>query len=321
MVRTTLGDADTVWVGQQVDLLVELLAPGYFASGVDFDLPDPAGVLILPPNARPVVGDETIGDTRYTVQRHRLSVWPTRAGDQSVPALTARFRYKRNPLDTDVVSASVTTDPIAFTVQVPPGTEGLGTVISARGLEVKESWDPEPGDGDIIAGAAFKRTVTFTAPDVPGMIFPPFPADDIDGLGVYPKRQLLDQANRGSLTGVRRDTITYVCQEPGQFTIPAVRFTWFDVASQRLRTEDFPARTLNVVPNPDLAAADPDAAEASADAKPSVPWQQAISVLILALAAFLAVGSARLRRALAGLLAPFRPVHLQPLNPSRRRGP
>ena len=46
----------------------------------------------------------------------------------------------------------------------------------------------------------------------------------------------------GSLTGKRRDTITYVCQRAGRFTIPAARLTWFDLDAKKLQTIDFPAR-------------------------------------------------------------------------------
>lgn len=319
--RASLARSDTIWVGQRVELAIELLAPGYFASGVDFDLPDPDGVLVMPPESRPVVGSETIDGVQFTVQRHRLSVWPMRAGAQSVPPLTARFRYKLKPLDDDTIAASLQTDAVSFQVQVPPGAEGLGTVISARRLEVREQWDPEPGTADVPAGSAFKRTVTFTAPDVPGMVFPPFPAAAVDGLGIYPKRELLDRTNRGSLTGVRRDQITYLLERPGQFTLPAVRFTWFDLDSQRLRTEDFPARSFQVIANPDLAAAAPAAAEAPAGAGGRFPWRAAAALLTLAVAGLMAVRSRRLQVAAGRLLAPFRPVHLAPLNPGHPSQP
>ena len=124
-------------------------------------------------------------------------------------------------------------------------------MISARNLKVEETWTPEPGKAK--AGDAFTRTITFTAPEVPAMAFPPFPAVKIDGLGIYAKPpEVLDKSNRSSLSGNRRDTITYVCQRAGQFTIPAVRLTWFDLDAQKLRTIDFPARHLSVSSNPAL---------------------------------------------------------------------
>jgi hypothetical protein len=312
-VRASLADDEQVWVGQRVTIVVELLAPGYFASAAAFDIPDPEGVLLMPPQGHPLVSNETIDGTLYSVQRHDLLAWPMRAGEQSIPAVTVKFSFKRNPLDTDKEQASVTTAPLRFGVATPPGAENLGTVISARNLVVEESWHPEPGSDDIEAGAAFMRTITFTAPDVPGMIFPPFPAGTIDGLGIYAKQQLQDREERGSLSGERSDQITYVCRRPGQYTIPAAKLTWFDLDSQALRTEELPARTLNVVANPAMASAAPAGAPETRTTK--IPWLLASAVAIVL---FVAAVNRAVRDTFARLVAPFFPVHLEPLSPGRR---
>lgn len=316
-VRARLNATDPVWVGQEVTLVVELLVPGYFDSAASFDLPDPEGVLLMPPAEHPLVGNETIDGTLYTVQQHELRVWPMRAGAQTVPPLSVRFAFKRHPLDRQGEPASVTTGPLSLTVRQPPGTEGLGTVVSARGLKLEESWKPLPGSEPVRAGTGFTRTVTFTAPGVPGMVFPPFPADDIEGLGVYAKRQVLDRDGEGGLVGVRRDRITYIAKRPGQFTIPAVSYSWFDLDSQTLKTVDLPARTLNVIANPDMASADP-AAQAGAVEQP-LPWPRIAAVALLVILVLLAALSRRLRGLLARALAPLRPVRLQPLNPTEKR--
>ncbi len=69
-VRASLATNGTIWTGQKITLAVELLAPGYFDSAATFDLPDPKGVLLLPPTEHPVVSSETIDGVSYTVQRH-----------------------------------------------------------------------------------------------------------------------------------------------------------------------------------------------------------------------------------------------------------
>lgn len=315
-VRTSVETNDTIWVGQRVAFVVELLAPGFFSSAATFDLPDPEGALLMPPMEHPVVSSETIDGVGYTVQRYELAVFAARAGGQTVPALTVRFSYKRNPLDTNDVPASVTTTPVHFVAAIPPGAENLGNVISARNLDVEESWRPDPGKTNVPAGTAFTRTITFTAPDVPGMIFPPFPAGRIDGLGIYLKAAVLDDVERGVLNGKRRDTITYVCQRAGSFTIPAARLTWFDLDAKALRTNVFPARTFTVIANPALASA----ATAAGMGKTSVVedleawWKPGVLVFVIIL--ILTAGeSVPGRRLFTGLLAELRPVHLQPLNP------
>jgi hypothetical protein len=316
-VRAHLQSADEVWVGQQMILTVELLVPGYFDSATSFDLPDPEGVLLMPPTHRPVVSTETIDGVDYSVQQHELRVWPMRAGAQDIPSLGVRFAYKRQPLDTEAIPASAQTQQLPFVVKSPPGAEQLGAVISARELTVEEHWQPEPGDESVKAGTAFTRTVTFRAPGVPGMIFPVFPADPIDGLGVYNKPQLLDEDDGITLVGVREDRLTYIAKRPGQFTVPATRYTWFDLENKQLSTVELPARTFNVIANPDMASAAPSLAGDS----PS-PWPRVGLIAALLLLALVGATRRSLRRQLRHLLerlvAPLRPVHLQPLNPVPR---
>jgi hypothetical protein len=319
LARASLPDKSDVWVGQHLPLVVELLAPGYFAGAPAFDLPDPKGLLLVPPAGRPVLSSQKIGDTDYTVQRHELSVFARRAGAQTIPAFKVRFSFKRQPLDKDSVSAAVLTTPITFTAKSPPGAENLGSILSARNLTAVETWKPEPGKAK--AGDAFTRTITFAAPGMPWMAFPPFPVPQIDGLGFYPKApEVLDKSDRGEIHGERRDTITCVCQRAGRFVIPAVRLTWFDLDAKQLRTIDFPARTLDVAPNPAMAAAKPPTAVAKPD-----PGMRELSLQILLPFGVIAGLVYWKGRALREYLThTFEPVHLAPLNPpdpaSRREG-
>jgi hypothetical protein len=315
-VRARLQNAEPVWVGQQMILDVELLVPGYFASAASFDLPDPGGVLLMPPTHHPVIGTETIEGIEYTVQRHELRAWPMRAGEQTIPSLGVRFAYKRQPLDTAVIPASGTTAPMPFSVKLPPDAEQRGTVVSARELTVEEHWQPEPGEASVKAGMAFTRTVTFRAPGVPGMVFPAFPADPIDGLGVYSTPQLLDEDDGMTLVGVREDRLSYIAKRPGQFSIPATRYTWFDLDSEQLRTVELPARMLTVIANPDL-----DSAAHSSAGEQSSPWRRVGLVAALLLLSVVAGTRRPLRRLLARIVAPLRPVHLQPLHPRVRTRP
>lgn len=308
-VRASLPVATGTWVGQRVTLAVELLAPGYFAGAPSFDLPDPQGLLLLPPDESPVVGSETIGDVVYTVQRHELSVFARRSGEVTIPPLRIRFSFKRMPLDKDTVPASVQTPPLTLKVQTPPGAEKFGSLISARDLKVEETWRPEPGKAK--AGDALVRTITFTAPDVPAMAFPRIPPGQIDGIKIYTKDpEILDHSERGELSGQRRDTLTYACQRPGQFTIPAARFTWWNLDTKKLETIELPARTLEVAPNPALASA---AAQAAGPAK---DWHKVLAGLAGAIGlAGLSYGAWRLRPFWAAVARYFAPIHLAPLNP------
>lgn len=309
-VRTSLATKGDLWVGQRVTLVVELLAPGFFSGTPSFDMPDPQGLVLIPPRGSPTIGTETIDGISYTVQRHELFVFPRRAGEQIIPSLTVRFGFKRQPLDKDVVAATVKTEAVKFTAKPPPGAEKLGSIISARNLTAVESWKPEPGKAK--AGDAFTRTITFAAPDVPAMAFPPFPTGKIDGLGIYPQPpQVLDQSDRGQMSGQRLDTVTYVCQRAGQFIIPPVRLSWFDLDAQKLQVIEFPSHTIDVAPNPAMAAAERESQVTNHFEMPSLR-NIGIMLAIIVAASYAIMVS---RRNWSSWIAPLRPLHLQPLNP------
>jgi hypothetical protein len=120
-VRAKLEIKGDVWVGQKITLVVELLAPGFFSGSPSFDVPRIPGVLIIPPEDRPVLGSEQINGMSYTVQRHELAVFAQRAGPHEIPAFSVRFGFKRSPLDKDAISQRVMTPSLQITAKMPPG--------------------------------------------------------------------------------------------------------------------------------------------------------------------------------------------------------
>lgn len=309
--RATLVSQAPAWIGQRIPLVVELLAPGYFAGAAAFDLPNPPGILLLPPEAHPTVASETIDGVSYSVQRHELSLLSRRAGETTIPAIKVRFRFKREPLDRETIAAAVQTSPLEIIVKTPPGAEQLGSVVSARELSATETWQPALGKAK--AGDAFTRTITFTAIDLPAMAFPPLPITKIDGLGIYPKEPVAqDKADRGTLRGMRTETVTYVCERPGEFVIPAVRLTWFDLDSEQLRRIDLPADQLVASANPALAISAPEHASGGGNSAPHNGLLMALGANAFALVLWLT------RSVWQPLCARLQPVHLAPLNPSPR---
>jgi hypothetical protein len=310
-IRTQLEVKGDVWVGQGTALVLELLSPGFFAGSPTFYLPRVPGVLILHPDERPVLSSEKIDGASYTIQRHELRIFAQRSGLVTVPSFEVRFSTREGAAAP--MEHRLRTDAISLEVKLPPGAEGLATLISARDLKATEIWQPEPGAAK--AGDAFTRTVTFSAPDIPAMAFPPFTTTDVAGLGVYPKApRLLDHSERGTMRGERQDIITYVCQRPGRFVVPAARFTWWDLDHHQLRKVDFPARTFEVIANPAL----PPVASASSES----PNQRVRMVSLGIVAAFIVVLAgfalwiSRPRPEWWRSIRLWSPVHLAPLNPS-----
>lgn len=252
--RVSVGSKGDIWVGQRVTIVVELLAPGTFASAPSFDLPQVPGVILIPPEGRPVIGSETIGDVDYTSQRHELQVYAQRPGEVQMPEFAVRFEsspaFGQPATDERVVVPAV-----SFTAKMPPGAEGLSMVITTHELRFEEKWRPQP-DQPAKPGDAFIRTITVEAKDVPAMALPAFRFDAPDGLRAYPKSPVVhDQTDRGDLTGRRVETATYVCEKAGSFSLPALVLAWWDPETQKLKRVELPAQTIEVTAPPHVAAA------------------------------------------------------------------
>jgi hypothetical protein len=313
--RTSL-EAKGDLVGQRLTLVVELLVPGYFSGSPAFDLPEVSGLLLVPPTGRPVIGSEEGDGTTYTVQRHELSIFAQHAGDFVVPPLSVRLAFKRDPLDSQPVVETVHTQPVNFSARLPPGAEGIGSMISTTSLSANETWKPLPGKAKV--GDAFTRTVTFSATGVPGMSFPPFPAASSDGIGVYPEPpEVRDQSERGELRGERSQTITYVCEFPGQFTIPGARFTWWNLESKQLETIDFPAQSLDVAPNPAFVSETKEPAQLARWNSRTLFAFVAVGVVLAAIAIAIWRSRRSLQQLFRNAVDFFRPTHLAQLNPGR----
>lgn len=241
-VQASISTKGDVWIGQRVTLVVELFAPGFFSGAPAFDLPQVPGVVITKPEDRPTLDSRTIDGVSYTVQRHEFAVYAQRAGTVTIPGFAVRFGAAER-FGAPEKEYTATTQPVSFVAKLPPGAEGLATVVTTRQLKVTETWSPEPGAAKV--GAAFTRTITVEARDVPGMVLPSFAFDPPDGLKAYPKApDVSDRAERGELTGQRVETVTYVCEKPGRYELPALVLAWWNPAEQKLNREKLPARAF-----------------------------------------------------------------------------
>jgi hypothetical protein len=244
-VDAQLTTTEDVWVGQRVPMTVKILAPGFSISGVPiFEFPEISGLLVLKLPGSPRIGNETLNEVSYVTQIHEFALFSQRAGQIQIPPFPVRFASSAG-YGQPVTSFTVNTQPLQFTVRLPPGAENLRTLISTPRLSLKESWSPDLHTAKV--GDAVTRTITFHAADIPGMEFPPLTVGPLPGVGIYPKPPVVqDDSQKGSLNGERIETVTFVFEKPGTVTFPEETLTWFDLTTKTLRHETIPERTISV---------------------------------------------------------------------------
>jgi len=244
--RVHLSPADTAYIGQYVRVNIEVLYPGEFTSGPVFDLPEVVGGVILRMDSQGVHGSEEIEGLAWHVVRYNFALFPHQEGICVVPPVRLRFIHETRV-------EPLYTEPVSLEVEFPPGAEGLSALVSAPRLEAREAWNPD--STELKVGDAITRAITLKAGRVLGMGFPPLSFEDIEGLGVYPKDPLVeDRIERGDFEGERTESVTYVCERPGAFELPAIVIPWFDLEAGSVKRVEFPPRTLSVSGNPELEA-------------------------------------------------------------------
>ena len=246
LIRSSLTKPGPVWVGERVAITVELLTTAFFSGAPVFQLPTIPQAILMQLEDRPVLSTEQIDDITYNVQQHELALFARQPGVYEVPPFTVRFASVPR-FGEPAVEHRLSTQAMRVEVRLPPGAENLPGLISTHQLQVTQTWQPQPKKGARL-GNAFTRTITLTAPDVPGMVFPPLPLAKVEGLAVYPQPPVVqDQVERGVFTGQRTQTVTYVCERPGSVTLPTLVIPWWDVEQQTLMQATLPALTLEVI--------------------------------------------------------------------------
>lgn len=235
------------WIGQRAPFYIELRSPGSFAGTAKFDLPQIPGTLVVK-IGDPVVESLKLEGETWFVQRHEFALFAQRTGKLEVPSIGVRFS-RREGFTGPVSEIYAQTEALTIEIRQPPGSEQIGYLVTTESLEITETWEPTPGAAEV--GAIFKRTVVQRATQLPGMALAAIPTDGPEGIRVYPgPAETNDDLFRGEFTGERREEITYLLQEPGTRTLPALRYVWWNPKTQTLESKTLPAVTIDVAAPP-----------------------------------------------------------------------
>ncbi|MCB1077712.1 MAG: BatD family protein [Verrucomicrobiae bacterium] len=249
-----LPDDPKAWTGQRLLFRVDLRSHGSFGGSTSFTLPKVPGTVIMKPGNATVSSEQIEGESWF-IQSHSFALFSQNEGVVSVPSFSVRFGT-REGFTGPVTEVEAEVPGFDVTIERPPGTKGLGFLITADSLRVEERWDPVPGIETIETGAIFKRTITQHAENLTGMALAPIPKDVPEGIRVYPGQAAVqDQTERGSFRGERVETITYFVEAPGSHTFPEIRYSWWNPAKNVVESKTLPTVTIQAkaAPSPALA--------------------------------------------------------------------
>jgi hypothetical protein len=237
-----LTPAGTIVPGQKLTLTLEIATDRWFSGGTRIKLPEVPGLVIMQTEQFASNASERRGTQNWVIQRWMLDVYPQRAGDFTIPPISARVEVNRGDGD---VEGSLTSPPVDVTVTLPESLADVAQWVAAPDFTAEQRFDRPPEK--LKVGDAFEREVVFEASDVMAMMLPAFAAEELTGLAAYPSPPVLDNSsNRGQTLATRSQRISYVAQADGEYLLPARDFFWWNTARGELQVLTLPATTIIV---------------------------------------------------------------------------
>ncbi len=236
-----------IWAGQQVTLDLDLKTTGFSFSNSHFNLPEVDGAFLMQTDTTTVKLTEKIDGQDWQIVRYPLALYPQKAGQLEIPSINVRFTTSAG-FGSEEKAFEFQTEPLELTVKLPPGAKPGDLVVTTTSFDLEHDW--QPARAITKTGDAVTLTVSRRAVDISAMLLPPLPVFRAEGLASYPQTpEINDKTDRGDLTGVRIDSITWVVEKPGTYEIPGIRFQWWDPDNRELKQQIVPGLSLDILPS------------------------------------------------------------------------
>ncbi len=240
------------YVGQRLPFFVELRSKGPFGGATSFTLPEVPGSILVKVGD-PVVSSDEVDGQSWFVQTHEFALFSQHEGPLRIPEFPVRFG-SREAISGPVMEMEAKVPMLSVEIERPAGTDPQRFLVTAQNFSVEERWNPVPS-GEVKTGAVFKRTITQSADDMTGMALAPAPTTAPEGIHVYPGNpEVEDKTERGDFSGQRTETLTYLVERPGTYTLPAIRYDWWNPEPGRLESKTLPAVRFTAIASPEIAA-------------------------------------------------------------------
>jgi hypothetical protein len=193
--------------------------------------------MITPPNGQADSLTLNIDGSTWFGLRLTYLISPTAPGQYDIPALpfSLSLGQATGPI-------SVSTPALSFTVSgaAKAGNQSQQLVAS----QVRMSQQFEQSADPLKVGDRLTRHIRIEADGAQAMLIPPLEFSDIAGLKRYPQPPTVSTLSngRGSIDGgVRVDSVSYVVEQAGDYSLPAIELHWWSSKSQSEQTSRVPA--------------------------------------------------------------------------------
>jgi hypothetical protein len=240
-VTTTVLEQHPV-VGQKVTINYLLAVKGYFNGATVFQLPSLSKGRLSQASEFAVNGSSIIDGEQYATQLWQIDLYPEQQGLLTLPTLNFTVQYKND--QDEQQSATVQSDSIMVFTYLPEPLQQVESYLVSTDVSLSETWsDPHENYqiGDII-----QRDINIQARDVSSIQIPHIHFKAIDGIQINVQEpKLQDKSNRGEQTASLTQTVTYVVEQAGHYSLGGEKLYWWHL-KYGLKEESFEVQTIRV---------------------------------------------------------------------------
>ncbi|MFP6656024.1 MAG: hypothetical protein VCB25_10390 [Myxococcota bacterium] len=241
--RVGLLPSAEVIVGQQTRFFVEILTDTWFTKAPAYPELLLEGAIALLPEQLGSNFTERIDGETFAGQRRRYLIFPQRTGPLKIPSLQIRLGVSEDGRPGQPFTLQ--TPPLQLNVVLPAAAAGIKGLVTTPRLRIEDVWNHSLEDLQV--GDAVERRIQLNAQQALGMLLPDLEFRTPTGIAAYADQpHVRDEINRGQYRGERIEAVTYVMQQSGEFTLPAIEVHWWNSVQQRLEIEKLEARTFVV---------------------------------------------------------------------------
>ncbi len=204
--------------------------------------------------------ESIINGKRYRVIEQTYAITPEQSGEFTLQApvfsgeiLQASQRRSSFLSFAQTKPVSILGEELAISVlpipeNYPTDVQWLPTDI----LTLHQEW--QSSDGQFTVGEPITRTITLTAAGLAKAQLPKLDMKSSRGLKVYPDQaELNSTVSNGRLVSQKVQNFALVPSAAGDFTLPAMKVTWFNTVTNKIEQATLPSQTITVQPGDSIA--------------------------------------------------------------------
>lgn len=238
MLKTELSQPDP-FINQQVIYTVKLYSRQRLLDA-EYQPPTIDDALLIPlGHGRHY--QRIIDDHNYAVEEQQYAIFPQKSGELTItPPIFRALIFDSVPRRMTARTSGKT----LMVKPVPPDYAGKHW-FPAKQAALTEVYDQQKTT--VTEGNTLIRTVTLQAAGVPAELLPTIALDKGDGFNSYPEKpELKNSIRQQELMGRADIKITYLLNEAGKITLPAIHVPWYNTLTGKEEILSLPEHVLDV---------------------------------------------------------------------------